>query len=1026
MFTTLLQNILGFHPKHSGTLPVSPGTNALINPTQIPPANCFEDFLNARLLHSTQTTKNTQTNTGQIPIFFPPEFVEQLQNGALWGEPGNPKGIPNITVGFPKQGKMVFQKYRVRIKPLSDQLLPDQNGFSGEAPSVPETGKTPAAESALLMFVPLTTEQRGSQTLSLQIIPEAGVKTLPAADGFPAKLTLLVKDEKTDTLRKFELTIERTPGQASSNFTLLAGESAVVQNLSTFPAGSELLARNQAENAMPNDATGTNAALFPGAVTDPVGGNPVPKPAGTFGAGKPADALPAETAAHRTATFTPGQPTATSLPGSPEPPFKTSGKQTSHQKAEAPLPAGKPIQAEGVKSVQNPGQNSAAIKPAVKIPGNENVAVVPSEPAMIFSEKLADNTFNARPTVLVGKNNLLSNPENPTPLDPEIAVKNPPVSGNNAKAKPAVPQIRNDFEANQTTTVPTGADGAQSNSTPWQTTLPDRALSIPNQTNFDSRMQNRLSGEINKFTGKQFSKFEVATSVSPRVNTGIFQRQKLTDDSPNIKVTNVADKPAEAAPRTGTNTIEPPGLPGDASPTEGANAPGKPNKTAPVKKNFVGEKRVLRERPAEAAAQKTGFPRETFSAPENRPVPEQFAVKRQPVPLKKTRPVLVPPPELIYTEKPGASGQGQMAVPPEIISPPLTETSVTAPAQKRSTETVRLLQKIFHLNTGETGQHFSPQLPPVLRQMIRQMDSGTPVKTVTITPGGFSEEETTDTIRKESKPHHTAPNETGKASLSKNSPAQFPVSGKHTFQMSVAGKTDLTGFGENSQLPEIPPEDKSRTTVQPEPVSKKESRTTGNGGKAETSAEEKPALSQTGSTFNREAVEVSPALTASGKKISPAVSGKSHSASGTAAAYQPAEFVQSLSAELWAAVQNNRREILIQLQPENLGLVRIRLKMEKDRLSGKIAVNSPEVHQLLVKNAQQLSQRLQDLNIRFDSLNFDLFDTNSGSRKQGGAQQAKGHLHAHALSDNQEMPQENEQNIYHRLMFDNSTFEYIA
>ncbi|HFE63883.1 MAG TPA: hypothetical protein ENK14_05635, partial [Caldithrix sp.] len=188
MFTTLLQNILGFHPKHSGTLPVSPGTNALINPTQIPPANCFEDFLNARLLHSTQTTKNTQTNTGQIPIFFPPEFVEQLQNSALWGEPGNPKGIPNITVGFPKQGKMAFQKYRVRIKPLSDQLLPDQNGFSGEAPSVPETGKTPAAESALLMFVPLTTEQRGSQTLSLQIIPEAGVKTLPAADGFPAKL----------------------------------------------------------------------------------------------------------------------------------------------------------------------------------------------------------------------------------------------------------------------------------------------------------------------------------------------------------------------------------------------------------------------------------------------------------------------------------------------------------------------------------------------------------------------------------------------------------------------------------------------------------------------------------------------------------------------------------------------------------------------------------------------------------------------------------------------------------------------
>lgn len=366
-----------------------------------------------------------------------------------------------------------------------------------------------------------------------------------------------------------------------------------------------------------------------------------------------------------------------------------------------------------------------------------------------------------------------------------------------------------------------------------------------------------------------------------------------------------------------------------------------------------------------------------------------------------------------------------MKAPREKSSPVITE--ISAPAQKRSTETVQLLQKVFHGNRGETGQHFLPQLPPVLRQMIRQMDSGTPVKSVTITPGKFGEEKTTETIREESKPHHTAPNVSGKVSPSKNSPAQSPVSEEHTFQVPVALKTNLTDSGENNQLTEIPRESKGSSTAQFAPASEKKS---GAGVqetvKAESPAAEKSAPPDTHSSLQRNTVEISPALTASGKKMSQTVLGKNSATGRQGVPYQPMEFIHSLSAQLWTAVQNNRREIFIRLQPENLGLVRVRLKMEKDRLSGKIAVNSPEVHQLLVKNAQQLTQRLQELNIHFDSLNLDLFNPGSGNREQDGAQQATGNQSGRAFSERQEISEESEQKNYRRLMFNHSTFEYIA
>ena len=74
------------------------------------------------------------------------------------------------------------------------------------------------------------------------------------------------------------------------------------------------------------------------------------------------------------------------------------------------------------------------------------------------------------------------------------------------------------------------------------------------------------------------------------------------------------------------------------------------------------------------------------------------------------------------------------------------------------------------------------------------------------------------------------------------------------------------------------------------------------------------------------------------------------------------------------AIKNQSKEVFIKLHPEHLGLVKLKLKMENEKLSGRIEVNSPDVHQLLVKNSKDLTQRLSELNVSLESLEFELMN----------------------------------------------------
>ncbi|NOX36597.1 MAG: hypothetical protein GXO78_03590 [Calditrichaeota bacterium] len=94
--------------------------------------------------------------------------------------------------------------------------------------------------------------------------------------------------------------------------------------------------------------------------------------------------------------------------------------------------------------------------------------------------------------------------------------------------------------------------------------------------------------------------------------------------------------------------------------------------------------------------------------------------------------------------------------------------------------------------------------------------------------------------------------------------------------------------------------------------------------------------------------------------------------------------------------QTNRQEIWIRLKPASLGLVRIQLKMEGDRLTGKVETSHPDALRVLQQHYQQLMDRLRESQIdiqQFDlSLNRDL-EEEPTLRQQGTHQSLTGNSH---------------------------------
>ncbi len=97
-------------------------------------------------------------------------------------------------------------------------------------------------------------------------------------------------------------------------------------------------------------------------------------------------------------------------------------------------------------------------------------------------------------------------------------------------------------------------------------------------------------------------------------------------------------------------------------------------------------------------------------------------------------------------------------------------------------------------------------------------------------------------------------------------------------------------------------------------------------------------------------------------------------------------------------------------------------------MNGRVEASSPEVHHLLQRHAPELNQRLQEMNIKLDNLEFSLMNSESGPSGQGSSPHSGGGKSpgSPALSGDANPAAFSDEKSQNRLMFDYSTFEYIA
>lgn len=142
---------------------------------------------------------------------------------------------------------------------------------------------------------------------------------------------------------------------------------------------------------------------------------------------------------------------------------------------------------------------------------------------------------------------------------------------------------------------------------------------------------------------------------------------------------------------------------------------------------------------------------------------------------------------------------------------------------------------------------------------------------------------------------------------------------------------------------------------------------------------------------------------------------------------QPAQIVEHIARYFQLSVNNRQQQMLLELRPESLGLIKIQLKMQDDRMVGRVEVSSPEVHQILMRHLPELTHKLQAMNIRLEQMDVSVMpDAANGSHQQNQAGNpgfGRGRNYGGATGD---VPREPAAEVQNRLKFQYSTFEYIA
>jgi flagellar hook-length control protein FliK len=161
-------------------------------------------------------------------------------------------------------------------------------------------------------------------------------------------------------------------------------------------------------------------------------------------------------------------------------------------------------------------------------------------------------------------------------------------------------------------------------------------------------------------------------------------------------------------------------------------------------------------------------------------------------------------------------------------------------------------------------------------------------------------------------------------------------------------------------------------------------------------------------------------------KINPSMINKVNQSANIVTSFTDSlDFISTLSKQFQIAIKNQTKEVFIQLKPEHLGLVKLKLKMENEKLSGRIEVSSVDVHQMLVKNSKDLNQRLSDLNISLESLEYDLMDSSKERESDGSSRSSQQSQKSGMKFQNIHLNKDADLNQQKRVLGYN-TFEFIA
>ena len=142
---------------------------------------------------------------------------------------------------------------------------------------------------------------------------------------------------------------------------------------------------------------------------------------------------------------------------------------------------------------------------------------------------------------------------------------------------------------------------------------------------------------------------------------------------------------------------------------------------------------------------------------------------------------------------------------------------------------------------------------------------------------------------------------------------------------------------------------------------------------------------------------------------------------------QPMETISRIARAFRLALNRHGQEILMELKPEALGLVKIQLKMQEEKLTGKVEVTSPEVHRLVAQHLPELTQRLQEMHIKVEQVEVQVMNQQAENQTHQQTGQNRGsHPLAHSRPVSAEQTENSDQKMPDKLKFHYSTFEYVA